>query len=192
MQTKLTAALVRRHTETELPTRDVSYFDTQIPRLALRVKPPRKPDAAWSALYFVRYTAPGGAERRAKVGDPRTMTLDQARAAAKATLARVDAGGDPAADTAAERAAWTVREAWDAYAASREFARKAPRTQTEDSATARLHVLRHLGGDKLAAISVPAVRRMHRAVEADQRTNTRKRRLGGPGAARGAVRLLAP
>ena len=190
MQTKLTAALVRRHRENESPTRDVSDFDTQIPRLALRVKPPRKPDAAWSALYFVRYTAPGGAERRAKVGDPRTMTLDQARAAAKATLARVDAGGDPAADTAAERAAWTVREAWDAYAASREFARKAPRTQTEDNATAGLHVLRHLGGDKLAAISVPAVRRMHRAVEADQRTNTRKRRLGGPGAARGAVRLL--
>ena len=191
MQTKLTAALVRRHTETDPPARDASYFDTQIPRLALRVKPPRRPGAAWAALYFVRYTAPGGAERRAKVGDPRTMTLDQARAAAKGVLARVDAGGDPAADTAAERAAWTVREAWAAYAASRELARKAPRTQTEDGATARLHVLRHLGADKLAAIDVPAVRRMHRAVEADQRTNARKRRLGGTGAARRAVRVLS-
>jgi integrase len=191
MQTKLTAALVRRHTEAEPPARDVSYFDTEIPRLALRVKPPRHPGGKWAALYFVRYTTPGGAERRVKVGDPRTMTLDAARIAAKRVLAKVDSGLDPAADIAAERAAWTVREAWVAYAGSPEFARKALRTQAGDKATARLHVLHDLGADKLAAIDIPAVRRMQRAVEADSRTNARKRRLGGVGAARKAVRLLS-
>jgi integrase len=191
MQTKLTAALVRRHTEGEPPTRDVSYFDVVVPRLALRVKPPSRQGQRWAALFFVRYTPPGGGERRIKVGNPRTMALDEARAAAKATLARVDSGSDPAADGAANRAAWTARDGWARYAGSAEFAKKAPRSQAEDSATARLHVLPQVGSTKLAGIDVPAVRRLHRAVEGDKRTNARQRRLGGPGAARRAVRVLS-
>jgi integrase len=191
MQTKLTATLVRRHTETEPPTRDASYFDTEVARLALRVKPPRRPGERWASLYFIRYTAPGGAERRTKVGDPRTMTLDEARRSAKSVLSRVDSGHDPVADTAAMRAAWTLRDAWERYQASPEFAKKAPRSRIEDAATARLHVIRQLGSTKLADIDVPAVRRLHRAVEHDSRKNTRQRRLGGPGAARRAVRVLS-
>jgi integrase len=84
-----------------------------------------------------------------------------------------------------------VNEAWAAYAASREFAKKAPRTQAEECATARLHILRTLGSDKLAAVDIPAVRRMLRAIEGDQRRNARKRRLGGVGAARHAMRVLS-
>ena len=191
MQTKLTAALVRLHTETEPPLRDTSFFDTQVPRLALRVKPANRIGERWAALYFVRYTAPGGTERRIKVGDPRTMALDDARIAAKAMLAKVDSGGDPATDSVKNRAAWTAREAWEHYAVSAEAAKKTPRSQTEDASTARLHVLRHIGTTKLADIDVPAVRRLHRAVVGDQRTNSRKRKLGGPGAARRAVRVLS-
>ena len=140
MQIKLTAALIRRHTETEPPTRDRSFFDTQVPRLALRVKPPRNGGDRWAALYFVRYTSPGGAERRIKVGDPRTMTLDNARVAAKGMLAKVDTGRDPAAESAA------TREAWQQYQdqASPEFKKKAARSQIEDGAVARLHILRQL------------------------------------------------
>ena len=78
--------LVHRLTEEEPPTRDLSCFDTQVPRLALRVKPPRR-----------------------------------------------------------TRAAWTAREAWIEYEASSEFAKKVPRSQAEDRATARLHILRHIG-----------------------------------------------
>ncbi len=191
MQTKLTAALVRRHTEEVPPARDTSYFDTEVPRLALRVKPRRNGAAKWASLYFVRYTAPGGRERRVKVGDPKTMSLDAARIAAKRTLARVDAGGDPAEDRDKLRQDWTVREAWAAYAASPEFAKHTERSQTENGATARLHVLSHIGGEKLSSIDIPMVRRLHRLVETDRRTNTRKRKLGGPGAARRAVRVLS-
>ena len=72
-----------------------------------------------------------------------------------------------------------------------EFARKAARSQTEDRATARLHVLRHIGQVKLSNLDVPSVRRLHRAVESDKRTNSRTRRLGGRGAARRAVRVLS-
>jgi hypothetical protein len=136
MQTKLTVGLVRRHTEDEAPTRDASFFDVQVPRLALRVKPPRRPGAPWASLYFVRYTSPDGAERRIKVGDPKTMALDAARVAAKAMLAKVDSGGDPVADKAKMRADCTVAEAWTAYEASAEYGNHTPRSRIENTATA--------------------------------------------------------
>ena len=88
MQTKLTAALVRRVTEAEPPAKDKSYFDTVIPRLALRTKPPRRPGGRWAALYFVRYTAPGGIERRIKIGDPRTMSAWTPRASPQRRCSR--------------------------------------------------------------------------------------------------------
>ncbi len=191
MQTKLTSALVRKTTETEPPTRDTSYFDTEVPRMALRVKPPRPGSTRWSAWFFIRYTAPGGGERRMKVGDPRTMELTDARAAAKRMLSKVDGGGDPAADKARLRLDWVVREAWDAYAGSPEFGKHTPRSKIEDKGCATNHILHHIAATKLSAIDAPLVRRLHRLVEADRRTNKRKRRLGGPGAARRAVRVLS-
>ena len=69
--------------------------------------------------------------------------------------------------------------------------KKTLRSQLEDRATAKLHVLRHLGTSKITEIDVPSVRRLYRAVEGDARTNQRKRKLGGPGAARRAVRVLS-
>jgi hypothetical protein len=143
-------------------------------------------------LFYVRYTPAGRKdEARIKVGNPKTMPLDQARALGKTTLAKVDRGGDPGADLAAKRAAWTVSEAWDHYTESPEFAKKPPRGQTDSKAIAKLHVLRHLSASKIADIDVPAVKRMYRAVEADTRINGRKRKLGGPGSARKVVRQLS-
>jgi integrase len=173
------------------PGKDTTVFDIVLPRFALRAKPPRKPGGPWSSWYFIRYTTKDGSERRVKVGSPVTMSLDEARAAARRMLARVDQGGDPAAEADVERAAWTLRQAWEAYANSAEAARKTPKTRTEDSRVAANHVLPRLGAVKLHDLDVPAVKRFHRAVESDTRTNTRKRRLGGPGAARKAVRLLS-
>jgi integrase len=192
MQVRLTAEFVRQVTTAAPPIRDTTYFDTDLRRFALRVMPPKRAGEQWPAWYFVRYTPRGGgAERRLKCGDPRTMDLAKARVAARALLGAADGGGDPAAVADANRAAWTVSEAWERFQVSPEFAKCMARTQEEKAATMRLHVLRHVGSTKLANINVPAVRRLHRAVEADQRTNTRERRLGGPGAARQAVRALS-
>ena len=189
MQTKLTAALVRRVTKAEPPTRDMSYFDTEVRRLALRVKPPRKSGTQWPSWFFVKYSI-NGVQRRIKIAGPDTP-LEEVRARARQMIARVDAGGDPAAEKSAGRMAWTVREAWTQYAASPDFRKKAPRSQIEDTAVANNHLLRRIGTTKLADINVPSVRRLHRAVESDQRTNSRKRKLGGPGAARRVVRVLS-
>ena len=189
--TKLTSSFVREVTEQVPPVRDTAFFDVALPRFALRVKPPRQPGSSWAAWYFVRYTAPGGTERRLKVGDPRTMSLDAARHAAKVQLAMVDSGRDPVREKNAARTSWSIEQACEAYLVSPEFAAKTSKTQICDRSTFRNHILHHLGKEKLADMDVPMVRRLIRAVEADTRKNARKRRLGGSGAARKVVRVLS-
>jgi len=191
MQERLTAALVRRLAEEEMPTRDTVVFDALLPRFALRLKPPSSVGRPWSSWYFVRFVGRDGRERKFKVGSPATMSLDDARRAARSILAKVDGGGDPARDRDSERAVWTIADMVSAYLDSPEFARKAERTQAEDRATASLHIVHHLGRHKVSAVDVPMIRRLMRAVEEDQRINSRKRRLGGAGAARRIVRLLS-
>lgn len=192
MQMRLTAALVRELTQEQAPTKETVIFDTVLPRFALRLKPPRpsQPER-WAGWYFVRYVGPDGRERKCRVGSPATMDLDVARKAARAALRRADEGGDPAADKAAARAAWTVREAVEAYLASPDFQRKSDKTRLCDAATLTNHVVHRLANEKLNSLDVPAVKRLARAVEHDTRYNNRKRRLGGSGAARKTVRVLS-
>ena len=195
MQERLTAARVRQLTEAghgQPPEKETVVFDTVLPRFALRVKPPRpgRPER-WASWYFVRYVAPDSRERKYRVGSPATMDLDEARKAARAILRRVDEGGDPAADRARARAAWTVREAVDGYLTSLDFARKSHKTRDCDTGTLNNHICHRLGNEKLDALDVPAIRRLVRAVESDTRLNNRKRRLGGSGAARKVVRVLS-
>jgi len=102
--TKITAAQVREMLAAP-PAKDTSLFDVLLPRFALRVKPSRRPGGRPAAWYFVRYTAPDGRERRIKVGNPGTMLVEEARKAARAVLAVVDAGGDPKATQERVRAA---------------------------------------------------------------------------------------
>jgi integrase len=185
VQLKLTAALVRQLTGEAAPGKELVVFDLDLRRFALRLKPS---GAAW---YFIRYVAPDGRERKYRIGSPSTMTLDEARKAARTVLRRVDEGNDPAADKIALRAAWTVRATIEAYLASPEFARKSDKTRVCDAATLRNHVAYRFGNEKLDSIDVPAVRRLVRAVEHDTRTNSRKRRLGGTGAARKVVRVFS-
>jgi integrase len=191
MATKLTAGFVRQVTEIEPPTRATAYFDIVVPRFYLRVKPPARPGQPWPATYFVKYVAPGGRRRAIKVGNPVTMELDEARAAARKALGRVDNGGDPAADRTLLHQAWTVAEAVAAYRTRDEFKRKSARSQHTASSVLAKHIVHRLGGEKLAAIDVPAVRRLQRSIESDKRINSRKRKMGGPGAAKKAVRVLS-
>jgi integrase len=192
VQMRLTAALVRQLTQEQIPVKETVIFDTVLSRFALRIKPPRQSHPQqWAAWYFVRYVGPDGRERKYRVGSPATMDLDAARKAARAILRRADEGGDPAADKAAARAAWTVRDAIEAYLASPDFQRKSDKTRLCDAATLTNHVVHRLANEKLNSLDVPAVKRLARAVEHDTRYNNRKRRLGGPGAARKTVRVLS-
>jgi hypothetical protein len=190
MQTKITAALVRRLLDNP-PAKDTSIFDTALPRFALRIKPVRRAGAKPAALFFIRYTAPGGIERCMKIADPDTMSLDEARRAAKSKLALVDAGRDPKKDLDDARAAPTIKQIADAYLQSPEFAQKAAKVQANDRARIESHIVYRIGGEKANAITASAARRLYQQIANDTRQNKRKRQLGGDGAARKVIRLLA-
>jgi integrase len=190
MQTRITVALVRRLLD-QPPAKDTSVFDVVLPRFAFRVKPPRQTGAKPAALYFIRYTGADGAERRMKIGGPDTMSVDDARKTAEAKLAVVDAGGDPKKERDKARGALTIREVAEAYLVSPKFKGKTAKVQSNDRARIKDHILHHIGGEKAEGISAQVARRMRQQVSTDTRRNKRKRQLGGPGAARKVLRLLA-
>jgi integrase len=191
MQAKLLADMVRVLTRQVPPTRETTIFDTVLSRFALRVRPPVASGRPWASMFFVRYVGPDGRERKIKIGSPATMDLDAARKAAKDTLATVDKGGDPAAAKAELREQWSIGQAVDAYLDSAEFHRKTAKVQSCDAATLRLHVAHRLRHLPLAKLDVPTARQLLRAIESDDRTNARHRRMGGAGAARKAARVFS-
>jgi integrase len=184
MQSRITEGLVRKLLAAP-PVKDTAIFDTELRRFAFRVKP------GGSALYFARFTAPDGAERRMKVGDPETMTVDEARKEAKRVLGLVDKGQDPLAEHRQRRAAPTVQELMEAYLASDAFAAKTDVVRSNDRARITSHITHRIGTMKAAAVTLDVARRLHRSIVGDTRTNRRGRRLGGSGAARKAMQLLA-
>lgn len=60
--------------------------------------------------FLVYYRAADGTERRPKIGDWPSLTVEQARKAARETLARVALGNDPSAERQAARVAEEVRD----------------------------------------------------------------------------------
>jgi integrase len=188
---KLTQAFVRRIATEVPPTKETLYADQDIPRHYIRVRPATQSGKLWPAESRIRYTRCGGGRVWLTTGNPRTMPLPALREAARAALAIADAGGDPAAERAAKRAAWTVKRLWEAYAGSPEFTRCTAEVQRNVAVKFARHILPRLGDQQLATIDVPMVRRFIRAITTDTRTNARGRKLGGPGAARKVVRLLS-
>jgi integrase len=187
---KITAAFIRRVVHEQPPVRETLYGDQSLPRFCIRVRPPTRPGAPWPAEARIRFTV-GGRRRWMTIGNVRTMDLAALRDAARAALAIVDAGGDPAAQRAARKAAWTVATLWQAYRDSQEFARCTAQTRAGVTANFEVHILPRLGAEPLTAISVPMIRRLVRAITSDARTNSRKRPIGGPGVARKTVRVLS-
>ena len=191
MQIKLLAETVRTLTEKVPPEKEGFFYDTVLPRFLLRVRPPAAPGEAWPSTYLIRYTTPGGHQRKHTIGSPATMELDEARKAAKAKLAIVDQGGDPAADKAAAREQWSIKQAVDAYLASTEHRQKTAKVQQGETSALRHHIVYRLEHTPLTQIDVPSVRRLIREIGNDTRINARKRPLGGPGASRKVTRILS-
>jgi integrase len=177
-------------TEERPPVHATYYRDQDLPRHYIVVRPPSSPGKPWPADARIRYTMPGGRRRWMVTGNPRTMDLPALRAAARAALAIVDAGGDPAAERASRRALWTVRDLWEHYRASPEFARCTSATRAVIGSTFTAHILPRLGNELITAIDVPMARRLMHAITTDNRTYRRGLRLGGAGAARKAARRL--
>jgi integrase len=89
---------------------DIIYFDTALPGFGLRCR------QGGRRVFIVQYRA-GHRQRRETLGDARTISLEQARSAARKRLAEVALGGDPMGEKAAAkaRAAFTLGRIADQY-----------------------------------------------------------------------------
>jgi integrase len=137
------------------------YFDPDRRSCAgfmLRVTPAGA--RSWCLNYRVRDT---DRERRMTIGDIAAWPIAEARKEAAELRRIVDMGGDPLGERQDRRAAPTVTELWERFAAEGLPARS-ERTQAEYRAMARDHILPALGRMKVAALERADIERLHRRI----------------------------
>ena len=131
---KLTDPVVRSLTSAAPQT---DYWDQLQQGLGMRV------GRAGGRTWVVRYRTPTGTRRRLKLGRYPSMSLAQARQAAKQVLADVLLGGDPQRERARRCRAKTVRDMAGDYL--ERYARRNKRSWTKDRAILDRHVLPMIG-----------------------------------------------
>jgi integrase len=157
MTLRFTARTVARLTAPQ--GRRCDYFDAVVPGLALRVTP------RGVKTWCVFYRAPvGGRLRRLTLGRAPVLSLAQARAQARAILARVHTGDDPAVTKAAARRAWTVADLADAYLTR--YARPRKRSWRADQRLLSKEILPHWRTWPIREVTRQDVRRLVEAIVA--------------------------
>lgn len=126
--------------------------DEKVAGLHMRVSSGKK-------AFYLYFRTRAGKERRPKVGDHPTISLDKAREIARAWLEVVAAGGDPVQKWADEAAAPTVADLCDRYI--RDHAKKRKKTWKGDEDNIELHVKPDLGKKKVAEIKVTHIEDLH-------------------------------
>jgi integrase len=86
---------------------------------------------------------------------------------------------------------WTLKDLWENYRASPEFARCTRATRSVVGSVFNAHILPRIGNAPISSIDVPTARRLMHAVTSDNRHYRRGIRLGGAGAARKVARTLS-
>lgn len=143
------------------PDKRTAYYDDELKGFGLLAMPSGK--RSW----IIEYRPAGGGRsvhvKRFRLGPETDLTPDQARKAAKALLAKVRLGGDPARDQAVKREMLTVKAVADRYLSEGCSTKKA-----STAAVYRIHVDKHivpaLGTMKIDAVTRADVKRLHRKV----------------------------
>lgn len=180
-------------------SRDRFAWDDEVSGFGLRIKP------TGVRSFMVQYRNSSGISRRITIGRFGVLTVDEARALAKRTLADVIRGNDPATQRSEDRRAMTVRQLCQTYldAAKKGLIlgkRGRPkRTSTLYVDTGRInrHILPLLGSRPVRELTTPEIMRFMRNVVAgktatDVKTGVRGRAIvkGGRGTATRTVGLL--
>lgn len=164
----------------EMPAKPVVYWDADIAGLGLSVRP------SGARSWVVRYRAGAGGRsgtlRQVVIGNPETMTPEQARSAAKDMLANVRLGADPAAERAEARAADTVAEIAAEWLSRHVEPKRKEATAKLYRAVLDTHILPAIGNRKAVTLTRSDVAKMHGAI-ARKATGAKK-----PGAKRTAAR----
>lgn len=131
------------------------FYDATLKGFGLRVS------AKGRKTYIFEYRNAQGRKRRYTLGRVGGMTPDQARKAARAALAAVDRGEDPAEEAQQERKGETIAEFSERYLTEHARPKKKPKSVQEDEALLRRCVLPALGRIKVNAVTRKDVSRMH-------------------------------
>jgi len=142
----------------------VIFWDTDVAGLGLTVRP------SGARSWVARYRAGGGGRngtlRQVVLGDPESMTPEQARAEAKGLLARVRLGADPAAERAEARQAENFAEVAERWFDEHVTPKRKAGTAAFYRNCLDIHILPSLGTKRASAITRQDVARLHGAVAA--------------------------
>lgn len=129
--------------------------DEKVVGLHLRVTKERK-------AFYLYFRTRAGKERRPKIGDHPTITLDKAREIAREWLEVVAAGKDPVQQWADQAALPTVADLCDEYE-KRHLPKK--KQQRHDREIIKNHIKPHLGAKKVAEVKATDIEDLHRKLE---------------------------
>jgi integrase len=155
VQAKLTKRLLD---SLEPDTERRLIFDTELAGFGVRAM------GSGVRTFFAQYRTAGGRrgrKRRVTIGRYGPLTVEQARAAAKALLGTVAQGGDPAAVRAASKTAPTLKELGDVFLSNVDAKRKKS-TAKEYRRLWERHVLPDLGTTLVASVSTAQISALHR------------------------------
>ena len=116
-----------------------------------------------SRAFYLFYRTKAGQQRRPKLGDQGSITLAQARQAAREVLAEVAAGRDPGAERQAARGEATVAELWAEYWRRHGSKKK---SGDEDLRMWESYLQPRLGSKKLSAVSYTEMADLHAGMAA--------------------------
>ncbi len=180
----------------ETPAKPLVYWDVNIAGLGLSVRP------SGARSWIVRYRAGAGGRtgtlRQVVIGNPETMTPEQARSAAKDMLANVRLGADPAAKRAEARAADTIAEVAAEWMSRHVEPKRKEATTKLYRAVLDTHVLPAIGGRKAVTLTRSEVAKLHGAIArkttVEKRTGAKRtaaqKTRGGPIIANRALAVL--
>ena len=163
----------------ETPEKPVVYYDDALKGFGLIMRP--SGSRSWILEYRPGAGGRGIAKKRVVLGNPETLTPEQARDMAKDMLAKVRLGADPAAERAEARAADTVAEIAGEWLSRHVEPKRKAATAKLYRAVLDTHILPAIGTRKAATLTRSDVAKLHSAV-ACKATGAKK-----PGARRTAA-----
>jgi integrase len=155
--------LTKRTVDGIQPTgRRFIVYDTELKGFGLKVTP--SGSKTWSVEYRGGARGRSVSKRRMVLGPVTTLTPDEARNAARAILARVALGEDPAAARERAREIPSFREFAERYLLEDAEAKLKPKTVVNYRIYLRKHAYPALGSIKLNTVNLADVAKLHRRI----------------------------